>query len=72
MSRSQKILFLAVCYGLFVMIVSIVFQTTFTAGFMEFNRLTETIAAFGAGFLMGYVENGLGIGFFNKWINNED
>lgn len=68
MNRGQKILTLSAIYGVIALGVSVIFNSSF---FFEDQVLLERLSVAAIGFAVGLAENGLGLGLFNKWINQE-
>jgi len=69
MSRGQKILIIACGYAALAFIGAKVFNATI---FFDDNLWLEALSWAGIAFVIGLVENALGLSFFKKWINKED
>ena len=68
MSRTTKIMILAVGYAVIGFVLVKIFESQL---FFDDNIWMEALAVSGIAFVVGLVENATGLGFFKKWINAE-
>jgi len=68
MNRFQKILVIACGYAVLAFIVAKVVGASM---FFDANLWLEAFSWAGIALVIGFIENALGLSFFNKWINKE-